>query len=215
MTSQKIDSYFPKEDEETNTPKRARSEGSSESGSPANKKTVVDTDDVSLMLPEDAPFWVPTLFKSIDKMNVSIHVMTVKFDSFKVDLEKQLSDIKSNTHSKFQILNENIERSKTEQNREIAELTESVQFISKAYDEQKTLNEALISRMEVLEQHHDMIKDKCHSYELELVEQASQIDALEQYGRRNCLLIHGVPETPEESTDTLFTELLRHISISM
>ncbi|XP_071955852.1 uncharacterized protein [Antedon mediterranea] len=35
-----------------------------------------------------------------------------------------------------------------------------------------------------------------------------KIDDLEQYSRRNCLLIHGVPETANENTDTLTLDII-------
>ena len=114
--------------------------------------------------------------------------MSEKQDSF----EQKLSE----TNEKFETMcNEN--------NKEIAELKHSVEFISSAYDDQKKLNEVLLKRIENIELHHDTIKKKCHLYDNELVNQSNLIDALEQYGRRNCVLIHCVLEKKDEDTDTL------------
>jgi len=35
------------------------------------------------------------------------------------------------------------------------------------------------------------------------------LDGLEQYGRRNCLLVHGIAESPSEDTDKLVTEMFK------
>ena len=223
MTSQKIESYFDtaennKEETEncTKQQKRIRSEGSSEGGdSPAFKKGIFD-EDASLLLPEDAPFWVPTLFKCIDKLNATIHVMSVKFDTFKTDVERKLIDIKVTTEEKIKSLNVSLDNTVVEQKKEIQELTESVKFISSAYDEQKATNDDLLARMQTLEQHHDQIKNKCHAYEDEFIEQSSKIDALEQYGRRNCVLLHGIPETKDEITDSIFVDTIKtHLDITV
>lgn len=42
------------------------------------------------------------------------------------------------------------------------------------------------------------------------------IDALEQYSRRNCALLHGVPETDGENTDTLFiATIAQHLGVEV
>ena len=223
MTSQEIEAYFEsaanneETDQSTQQQKRIRSEGGSDGGdSPSHKKVAVDAEDASLMLPEDAPFWVPTLFKAIDKLNAHIHVMTIKFDTFKTDVEKKMIGIKESTNEKIKCLDVSLNKTIVDQNTQIQELTESVKFISSAYDEQKATNDDLLARMGVLEQHHEQIKQKCHAYEDELIEQSSQIDALEQYGRRNCLLIHGIPETKDEDTDSIFTDTIKtHLDVSV
>ena len=42
-----------------------------------------------------------------------------------------------------------------------------------------------------------------------------QLEAMEKYSRRNCLLIGGAPELPEESTDDLVLELVRAAGVAL
>ena len=214
MTSTSIENYFQKDavvgEEEVaqdSSQKRSRSEGSSASASPDAKKPAYgETEDDTLKLPNDAPFWVPTLFKSIDKINANMHVMSIKFDVFKADMDKKIDAIKTDTEVKVKNLEENMEEVYNKQNESISELTDGVKYVSDSFDSQKKINEELLAQIESLENHHETIKQRCHEYEEVIVEHENLIDSLEQYGRRNCLLIHGVPESPQEDTDNLFIE---------
>ena len=73
-----------------------------------------------------------------------------------------------------------------------------------------------MEKIEALEQHHDIIKEKCKEYEELIIQQQVEIDAHEQYSRRNCALIHGVPETKGEDTDKLFIDTIaQHLNVKI
>ena len=215
----KIDNYFTKENDDGKdiqdiddvTAKRLRSDGSSTGDSelPSSKKLALDTDE-TLLLPNDAPFWVPTLFKAIDKLQISVHVMSQRLEAFKNDVDNKLTDIKADTNSKISNLEKKFNEKSEEQQMTISELTDSVQFMSNNFEEQKSINEGLLTRIQLIEDHHQKIKEKCHEYEEMMVVQSLHIDSLEQYSRRNCVLLHGVPETADEVTDTLATETINN-----
>ena len=190
---------------DSSTAKRGRSEGSSGEDTPFLKKIIRDPSDVTLELPNDAPFWVPTLFRKIDELVDYVHDMTEKQEVFKAAVEQKIAQ----TNDKFETIC-------NESRKEIAELKHSVEFISTSYDEQKKINDVLLERIENMEKHQNIIKKKCHEYEEELVTNANLIDSLEQYGRRNCVLIHGVPETKDENTDTLAIDTINeHLKIPL
>ena len=210
MESKTIDTYFPKEDVDAiesqasdDTNKRMRSIDST-GNSPSPKKVAL-TDD-TLLLPEDAPFWVPTLFKAIDKVNMTVEIMSAKVEAFKVGVENRLNDLRLETDNKVKFIESKVQEKSDEQHKTIVELTESVEYMSSNFENQKRINEDLIVRMEKMEKHHETIKQKCHEYEETFVHQALLIDSLEQYSRRNCLLLHGVPETADEGTDQIFVD---------
>ena len=70
--------------------------------------------------------------------------------------------------------------------------------------------------MSTIENHHEIIKAKCREYEEAFVEHADLIDNLEQYSRRNCALIHGIPETPDEKTDEVFISTVKqHLKVNL
>ena len=106
-----IKKYFSKEStdggeiqsNEEGHAKRIRSEGSTGGASPSSKQLAL-SDDETLLLLEDAPFWVPTLFKNMDKITVSIHVMSAKLEAFKNDVESRINDLKVDTESKIKTI---------------------------------------------------------------------------------------------------------------
>ena len=67
-----------------------------------------------------------------------------------------------------------------------------------------------------MEDNNDLLKSKCKEYEKEFVKQADLIDSLEQYSRRNCALIHGIPESKDEKTDDLFVQTVnQHLGVNL
>ena len=85
--------------------KRDRSEQSSVSSSitsPVTKKYIIgsETDDM-LKLPEDAPFWVEILFKSIDRISSRIEDICSTCDNLKSEVDAKLAKITAETDKKI------------------------------------------------------------------------------------------------------------------
>ena len=200
----KIDNYFNKDTEETelqeSSSKRLRCNLSSSGDTPSPKKTAIG-DDPTLLLPEEAPHWVPTLFKSIDQINQSVEQMSIKLDTFKVEIDIKIEGVMKQTDIKLKELESSFTERLSQQDKIISELSEGVKFVSEGYEEQKKLNEELSKKLKEAESHNEIIKSKCRSYEETLDFLIDENDNLEQYGRRNCLLLHGVPEDKGEKTD--------------
>ena len=216
-----IESYFNKVDTETEgndtvTSKRLRSDGSSASESPSSKRIEYDDEANSISIPEDAPFWVPLLFKAFDRVNDHVLELSTKFDNFTCEVEVKLGEIQKETETKFQKLAESFKDTIKVHDTKIEELTDSVKFISGTYESQKAVVQGLVERIKVLEEHHETLKRKCHDYEAEIVSQSEEIDGLAQYSRRNCALIHGVPEAEGENTDNVFIATVQsHLGVTI
>ena len=58
-------------------------------------------------------------------------------------------------------------------------------------------------QMEKMFNHNRKISDQNDQFEQE-------IDDLQQYSRRNCLVINGIPETPSENTDKISLDVLNN-----
>ena len=103
-------------------------------------------------------------------------------------------------------------RASNDNSAKIQQLTDSVSFISDMYEEQKKIDDTLIGKINNLNERQAFFKEKCMIYERRMSDQAAEIDDLEQYGRRNCLLLHGVPENTDvnvrEDTDSLFIDTI-------
>ena len=88
------------------------------------------------------------------------------------------------------------------------ELTKLNQNFSQRIDQlevRNSINEAKIKSLEDQKSRLEAkLDDKCEEFEL-------RIDDNAQYSRRNCLLLHGVPENERENIDLLLSETLNHV----
>ena len=72
-------------------------------------------------------------------------------------------------------------------------------FCSKSYDDMKRANDAAVTRITQLEQQNADLHKKVQTA-------MSEVDNLQQYSRRNCLLFHGITESNDEDTDQLVVD---------
>ena len=70
-------------------------------------------------------------------------------------------------------------------------VTESLEFFSNKFDEHERENKKKNEKIKELEETIDILTEKNKSL-------TSDVDELEQYSRRNCLLFHGVQENENE-----------------
>lgn len=107
-----------------------------------------------------------------------------KFDSFSHAYEKRLEEVEAK-----------IVKSDAKFDTAFNELTESFSIS----------NTALESRVVALEEHQDHMKNI-------IKQNISKIDELEQYGRRNCLVFHGIAEAAAplvENTDEIIMKTVK------
>ena len=74
-------------------------------------------------------------------------------------------------------------------------VTESLDALSKKIDELETEIKKMDEKIQLLENRVEILEEK--------ESQGKEIDDLEQYSRRNCLLLHGVVEMNAECTDDI------------
>ena len=99
---------------------------------------------------------------------------------------------------------------KTETFTKLDDFKKSVDFCSKQYDKFAKCNEGLVRKIDTLHEDNSELRSK-----LALCQNA--VDDLEQYGRRNCLLFHGIKEATGEDCDEAVMNLCReqlHIEIT-
>lgn len=175
------------------TKKRTRSENSStsSSSSPVSKKTIYDGEDEVFSIPDNAPVWLTMLIKTMDSMSAKMNDLASKFD-----------DISTNFHS----YKTHIDTQITNISAKVVKMEGSVKFVADNFDQQKLKNEQLENEINQLKK---SLKDSSER-------QTEAIDALEQYSRRNCALLHGVPETANENTDKIFMETIQqHLGVEV
>ena len=79
----------------------------------------------------------------------------------------------------------------------------SMDFISNQVENHKKMTEALIKRNTKLESENEVLKKKVEKLEGNLNAVANEVNDLEQYGRRYCLEIIGIPKEENENPESL------------
>ena len=78
--------------------------------------------------------------------------------------------------------------------KQLVELTEAIDFISNKFDEQKKGKKEKEEKIKALEDCLINVSKRLDSL-------PGQVDKQEQYSKRNCLLLHGIPENKSKKTD--------------
>ena len=168
-------------DGESSSSKRNRSSGSTDSPSaPSAKRTVYDGDENVFSIPEDAPFWVPMLFKSMDNVSRKVSDLASLFEDYKTHVEAKITKFKDETDTK------------------IADLEGKISTII----DEKAAMAATISDLE------GRCKQMSFHFSNTLHLVDASLDAQEQYSRRNCALLHGVKEEKNENTDDVIVAVI-------
>ena len=79
-------------------------------------------------------------------------------------------------------------------------VTESLNELSKKFDELETEIKKKDNKIQELESRVETLEEEKESL-------AKEVDDLEQYSRRNCLVLHGIKESKDESTDQLAVQM--------
>ena len=80
--------------------------------------------------------------------------------------------------------------------KELVELTQGIDFIANKFDEYEKDSKEKEERIKTLGDCSMNISKRLDSL-------SGLVDKQEQYSRRNCLLLHGIPENKNEKTDDL------------
>ena len=110
------------------------------------------------------------------------------------NLEKEVKDI-----HKLALSNNN---NQIKGEKQLADLSESIKFMSDKFDEFEKERQEQKKVIEELRGEVSSLNEKLNGI-------TEQVDRQEQYSRRNCLLIHGMTEGDQENTDGFALEIFR------
>ena len=85
----------------------------------------------------------------------------------------------------------------------LAPLIRSVEFLSGQFDDLKTKTSKIEESNSLLQKENKYLQEEVLKLNGELKQQAIAINNQEQYSRRECLEIRGIPSTPSEDTDEI------------
>ena len=111
-----------------------------------------------------------------------------------------LKNLERDVKSIYLLANEN-KASSIKGEKQLDDLTKSVNLISTKFDEYEKDRKEHIETIKNLKKEVNNLSDRLENAEKRLEDQ-------EQYSRRNCLLLHGIEETDKEDTDQLVLDVI-------
>ena len=136
----------------------------------------------------EAPLWLGSLIEQINNVKASV--------------TDQISSMNEKVDSVLRIVDDINEFKKSAANK-VGELEGSVNFLSKSYDVMLTDQKKMQNTCDTILRDNEIQKRRVDTYERE-------IEDLQQYSRRNCILIHGIPEEREENTGELALDIFNN-----
>ena len=169
--------------------------------SPVSKKVVYDGDTEVYKFDAPPPTWVGMLFSKIESLADTVTEMKVEIndrvDKF-LELQKLFESHKKVTDERLDRLEASVQSNATDVKSLETAVKENYGRLT------KELNDALEMIDSKVEEHATLSTLAQKS----LSDYGSYQDDLEQYSRRNCLVLHGIPEGQRENTDKIVLETI-------
>ena len=202
MSSKPITTFYQK----SSSSKRSRSR--SESGlSPTNKRQNYAADDINVDS-DDIPVWAKYFGHLIKKMITKVDCVDARLNQISMTIDSKMTTMRNEYTKKIEESETKLNDHMKESDAKISSLTQSVEFLSAEHDDMKKTIESHILRIDELESAQDTLRYR-------YLKSEENFDSLEQYGRRNCLLVHGVDETENEDTNDVVVKCAADIGVTI
>ena len=185
--------------------------------SPVSKKVVYDGEDEVYKFDAPPPTWVTLLFSKIEALTDTVGDLKLEINE-RVDkflaLQADFNTYKTETNARF----EKLEASHSALEQHAKEMDENYDILGRSLrDHVSKQTEDLNSCLAMFENKIDE-QAKVASLAQEALQRCcTNHDEMEQYSRRNCLVIHGITEHQNENTDRLVIDTINsklNISLS-
>ena len=167
--------------------------------SPQSKKVIYDGEEAVYTFEDDPPFWVPMIFKIMDKVHMNVCEMKESFDKVQ-EIQKSFDEYKETTDIKIRNLETAAHEYKSETDQKIAKLEQAL-VDNKSHSDDATRE--LEKSVKFMDANIELMNQSKEAFHVNFQRQFSVMDDQEQYSRRNCLVLHGIPETAKEKTDDI------------
>ena len=94
-------------------------------------------------------------------------------------------------------------------------LVKSIEFISAKYDELMIKQQKIEETNNELLKENQMLKKQVFNLQNQTEQMSGKLNDLEQYGRRDCIKIRGVPVQDGEDTDTIVCSIGNLVNINI
>ena len=94
-------------------------------------------------------------------------------------------------------------------------LVKSIEFISAKYDELMIKQQKIEEMNNELSNENQMLKKQVFNLQNQTEQTSGKLNELEQYGRRDCLEIRGIPVQDGEDTDTMVCSVGNLVNVNI
>ena len=130
---------------------------------------------------------------------LSLTKLSSQIEGLKSSLSEQVNQVNGKVESVLKVV-EDIKEFKEVVTNRLEELEKSTQFISSKHEE-------LTHEQSTMQQCLNTISNENEALKRQVKMLQVQIEDQQQYSRRNCILIHGIPENESEDTDKLVMDV--------
>ena len=201
VASKDITTFFPSE-KLSDPSKRQLSDGSVESGlSPVRTMRKFDSDEIQRCESGDLP-------SSIAYLTGMMEHIVERFENFESSITAKIDRV----NERFNLLENSLTKVKEDTTLQVQQIASDIANYKQKNDEVvSTLSSKVDSLMELYESE----KKRADDLEKHARKTADDLDSLEQYGRRSCLLLHGVEEKEGENTTKVFIEHAKELGVTL
>ena len=125
--------------------------------------------------------------------------LSSQIEGLKSSLSEQVNQVNSKVESVLKVV-EDINEFKEVVTNRLEELEKSTQFISSKHEELTHKQSKMQQCLNTISNENEALKRQVKTLQV-------QIEDQQQYSRRNCILIHGIPENESEDTDKLVMDV--------
>ena len=125
--------------------------------------------------------------------------LSSQIEGLKSSLSEQVNQVNSKVESVLKVV-EDIKEFKEVVTNRIKKLEKSAQFISSKHEELTHEQSTMQQCLNTISNENEALKRQVKTLQV-------QIEDQQQYSRRNCILIHGIPENESEDTDKLVMDV--------
>ena len=102
-----------------------------------------------------------------------------------------------------------------ELDKRVSDVEKSAEFLAGQYESQKTIAENLMKKHSSLSEENKALKKEINNLRIEQERQKGAVNDIEQYGRRECIEVSGVPPKDSENAEEIVIALAKAIGVDV
>ena len=133
------------------------------------------------------------LTKHEENINSRLDLMERKIDGINMEILDKIKDL----------------------NKRVNDVEKAIDFYGKQYESQKKMSDNLLKSNTFLSEENKVLKTKINNLRADQEKQKCALNELQQYGRRECIEVSGVPPTDNEDSEEIIMAIAKEIGVTL